>query len=225
MTNVDEIVKERLQERIGSVVQDYRNGDLRAEVEAELKRKQLKEKIRHVFRWENISGFNYNLYTLGLAVAKNKIYYNSLQKMGNSYYINERMRAARFVLRTILFILMIGCCVYGGYLLEGLKEYYASNTDNLNYPFSLILAFAFLGVVPFMISLGYVLMVSKKAIYVIIVGLTFAWCLYIVRFLFPELFPQWDIFFGDFVLSVSIGLIFSCFVTSVCMGFCHDIYV
>lgn len=224
--NVDEIVKERLEERIGSVVQDYRSGNLRAEVEAELKRKQLKEKICHVFKWENISGFNYNLYTLGLALTKNKTYYNSLWKMGNSYYISESKRAARFLLRVIFFILMVASYVYGWSLLEELKVAYTNPNSGFSsfYPFSLIMAYVFLGVVPFVISLDHVITVSKKPLYIVIMVLTFAWLMYIVFFFFPALFPQWEISWGDIGMSVIIGCCFSLSVTFLCLWICYAIY-
>ena len=40
MENIDDIIKERLQEKIKLVVQEYQSGNIRAEVEKSLKQKE-----------------------------------------------------------------------------------------------------------------------------------------------------------------------------------------
>ncbi len=45
MENIDDIIKERLQEKIKLVVQEYQSGNIRAEVEKELETKRKEEAI------------------------------------------------------------------------------------------------------------------------------------------------------------------------------------
>lgn len=193
MENIDDIIKERLQERIKIVMQDYQNGNIRAEVEKELETKRKDEAICSLAEKPGDSDFKNKLRRLWLEFSCNKTYYQAVEKVGGKKACDKIKKKCTNILYVIFGVaVIVACYTFGWNIWDAVKEYH---TDILNgqyrtyatLSFELVFTYVFLAWLPLFLSLSFFL-VSKKLCFCLSF-LTGGWAVYFC-FLAAAEFPM-----------------------------------
>lgn len=195
MDNIDDIIKERLQERIKIVMQDYQSGNIRAEVEKELEAKRKKEAICSLAEKQGDSDFKNKLRRLWLEFSYNKTYYQAVEKVGGKKACeNIKVKCANILYVIFGVAMIVACYTFGWNIWDVVKEYH---TDILNRQYGtyatlsceLFFTYTFLAWMPLFLSLSFFL-VSKKLCFCLSF-LTGGWAVYFC-FLAAAEFPMLD---------------------------------
>ncbi len=212
MENIDDIIKERLQERIKTVIQDYHSGNIRAEVERELQEKKKQEDIYKLAAQEGKSGLSNKLREFWLVFTFNGDYYTSLQKVGGQETYNAaKDKASNILFFLLLFIEVVLCYKFGWGLFAYAKEQYNTLLNSgVTDPSSvdLALAYAVLGVLPLGLFLLSLIISKKVGIYTSLPA--FGWAIYLC-FMAAAEFPK----VSNFTIHLMFGILFGI----LCAGF------
>ncbi len=182
MENIDDIIKERLQEKIKLVVQEYQSGNIRAEVEKELETKRKEEAICCLAEKQGDSDFKNKLRRFWLEFSYNKTYYQAVENIGGNEACKNIKEKCTDILYVILGLAVIVLCyTFGWHFMDAVKEYHSdiSNGQYSTYitmPIKLVCTYVFLAWTPLFLSLSFFL-VSKRLCFCISF-LTGGWAVY-----------------------------------------------
>ena len=167
MENIDPIIKQRLQDKIKVVLQEYQSGKIRAEVKKELEQQKIDEEIRRLAEKEGYSDFRNKLRRFWLELSYNETYYEALKEIGGNKVCDDTRGRMASCLFSILFLIAIAGCYLCGGIAENIARAYhteisaalASASGPLSpsiytdQPWSLIFAYALLICTPVVLSM------------------------------------------------------------------------
>lgn len=196
MENIDDIIKQRLQERISVVLTDYSDGKIRKEVEEEVNEKRRKENVQQrLMETLNVSSGSWltKLRIFWWTISFNKVYYDALDKIaGAEKYKQKRLQAKKWNF-FIFFIIIIALCYYTGWQrIDALTTYYQDvlagkycyyKKISIEALICLFLLFSF----PCVLSFYFPFLIGKKIGIPLIIA-TCCWGIYILIMLINE-FP------------------------------------
>ncbi len=228
METIEDIIKQRLQERVKTVMSEYQNGDIREEVEHELKATQKKEKIRNIARQSDVSGFKNKLYIWWLIFSHNDVYYHTIhQKHGNDVYWATALFACSWVCLVLFLIPITLCYTFGWYAVDNATEYYMTileqkSSSYSSCPMSLTLAYTFLGFVPCFIPMCF-MMISRRKNGLLLLVPTLLWLIHFF-FIMKETFPQFFVLEQGIISGGLIAVLISIVLVYLIMQICMSIY-